>query len=171
VWSCLCMFSMWHRHTPCRRSCPILRFPVVWATGSGAWPCGYSLKEGTFPLPNQRRHPPQTPGSRSAFPRGQWGEYAGGFESEDEHGDRSPQKSYKSLKRFKRIFSLSPLTANPSPPLSPNAPSATRLPAAQGADQSWRKVLVLLRPPSACFAGLGDLFWTLAKRSSDNGPD
>jgi hypothetical protein len=110
-----CNFSMWHRHTPCRRSCPILRFPVVWATGSGAWPCGYSLKEGTFPLPNQRRHPPQTPGSRSAFPWGQWGEYETGSERRDKFARRKMQKSCKPLKRLRRKFQESSVAGKLSP--------------------------------------------------------
>jgi hypothetical protein len=164
----LCMFSMWHRHTPCRRACPILRFPMVWVTGSGAWPCGYSLKEGSVPSPTSaaipRRHPVRDPRSLGDSA----GKYEGDFDVPNGSEDRFTQESYKSLKKHERISVLSPVSAKPSPPLPRNVPFATGISTAQEADRhKGRRPSCFAR--SACFAGLGNSFCYPCQRYSLKG--
>jgi hypothetical protein len=58
--------------------------PMVWAADYKGLAVWLFAQRGFRALPNQRRHPPQTPGSRSAFQWGQWADYGGGLEGGDE---------------------------------------------------------------------------------------
>jgi hypothetical protein len=137
VWSCLCMFSMWHRHTP--RSVFLSRFgrpsakcgaPLFLGPGrGGSTPrhgsdvaSGFRLQQKPThrrmrafdpharrrPHPGQHRLPPRSHGHEPRSLRGKHGEYGSGLEREDKKSEKYDGRREKSLKRLERIFHLSP---------------------------------------------------------------
>jgi hypothetical protein len=100
---------------------------MVWAADCRGLAVWLFAQRGHHTLPNQRRHPPQTPGSRPAFLWGQCGEYEGGLEGADKIWRRKMWKPHKPLKKHERKFRQSPPEENLSPRLTPNVSFATCL--------------------------------------------